>query len=219
MNNPTPEEQDPFGLEKLRQTIRPDDEVNAVMADIRSREAAERVELLRQAWRVPKRHQITTASRAGEWGKKLAMIESRLGQGSMFGICGLRGGGKTQMAVEAMKFATLNGMSARYIKAVDMFQRIRASFRRDSPESEVDVTKDFRRPKLLVIDELGKRGESDWENNLLFSIIDDRYSDMTDTIMVANLDQSGFLQCIGQSLASRMNETGGMILADWESRR
>jgi DNA replication protein DnaC len=132
---------------------------------------------------------------------------------------GTRGNGKTQMAVEAMRTATQRLLSAQYHTAISVFSRIKATFRKDSKESEDDIVRALLKPKLLVLDEVGKRGESDWENTLFFSIVDKRYGDMTDTILVANLEPTAFGECIGASLASRMNQTGGFILADWPSRR
>lgn len=174
---------------------------------------------LQERWGAPPRHANKRADRTGPWGQKLAMIESQIGQGALFGIYGGRGGGKTQLAVEAMKAATRQLMTARYVTAMDLFLRLKATFRHDSVESEQDVIQDLRRPRVLVIDEIGKRGQSDWENNLLFALIDARYGHMKDTLVMANLDEDEFVGIIGASLASRMNETGGLIHANWPSRR
>lgn len=119
--------------------------------------------------------------------------------------------------LDHISFHTGHGGS--YETALDIFARIKSTFRRDSKESEADIIAALRKPRLLVIDEIGKRGESDWENNVFFGLIDARYRDMTDTILIANLEPAAFSVCVGASLADRMKETGGLILADWPSRR
>ena len=175
---------------------------------------------LRQHWNAPTRHaQRETVDTSGPWGDALRGINASLGTGRMWAICGTRGNGKTQMAVEAMKHATQLGMSARYVAATEFFAAIKATYRKDWSETEIQVIERFRKPRLLVIDEIGKRGESDWENNLLFLLLDKRYADMTDTIVVANLDSDKMGENLGPSIASRLGETGGLIECTWASRR
>lgn len=174
---------------------------------------------LRRAWNAPERHLRSTVDRKGVWGERLAGIEKKLGTGFVYGLIGARGNGKTQLAVEVMRTATERLMSAYYETAVMIFSRLKATFRPDATETEIKVIEQLRSPKLLVIDEIGKRGESAWENNLLFGLVDKRYNDMTDTILIANLEPDKFTECVGESLSSRMNETGGLIIADWPSRR
>ena len=206
-------------LESLRGLVVSDEEAARRNAAIDRRKAEAACATLRINWGAPQRHETTSPQREGPWAEKLGLIEQRIGTGCLFGIVGTRGNGKTQMAVEAMRTATGRLLTAHYQTAISVFSRIKATFRKDSKESEEDIVKALLKPKLLVLDEVGKRGESDWENNLFFSIVDKRYGDMTDTILVANLEPTAFGECIGASLASRMNQTGGFILADWPSRR
>jgi hypothetical protein len=202
-----------------KMTIVSDSEAARRRAEQDRQQAERAAGSLRAVWNAPKRQSDATAQRIGDWAIKLDAIESKIGTGFLFGVAGTRGNGKTQMAVEAMRTATGRGLSARYETAVALFARIKATFRQSAKESEQDIVAALRKPRLLVIDEIGKRGESDWEQNVLFWLIDSRYGDMTDTLLIGNLEPSGFAQCIGPSLASRLNETGGMILADWPNRR
>jgi DNA replication protein DnaC len=63
----------------------------------------------------------------------------------------------------------------------ELLMRLKQSYRKDAAETEVAIIKDHRRPSLLVIDEFARRGETDWENNVLFELLNQRYADMTDT--------------------------------------
>lgn len=188
--------------------------------DEREKRHAVLVANLRQHWAAPARHaQRETVDDSGPWGTALRTINASLGTGRMWAICGTRGNGKTQMAVEVMKHATQLGMSARYMWAMEFFDEIKATFKNDSGMTGVKVIERFRKPRLLVIDEIGKRGDTDWENNLLFLLLDKRYADMTDTIVVANLDSDKMGENLGPSIASRLGETGGLIECTWPSRR
>jgi Cdc6-like AAA superfamily ATPase len=199
--------------------IVPLETMNALTKEKASKARISRQDGLRCSWNAPERHLRSTVDRKGVWGQKLAGIESKLGTGFVYGLIGTRGNGKTQLAVEVMRTATERLMSAYYETAVMIFSRLKATFRPDATETEIKVIEQLRSHKLLVIDEIGKRGESAWENNLLFGLVDKRYNDMTDTILIANLEPAQFTECVGESLSSRMNETGGLIIADWPSRR
>lgn len=198
----------------------PDAEAEKVAQDERQKRHGVLVANLRQHWNAPARHaQRDQLDTVGPWGEALRGIVTSLGTGRMWAICGTRGNGKTQMAVEAMKHATQLGMSARYVAATEFFAAIKATYRKDWSETEIQVIERFRKPRLLVIDEIGKRGDTDWENNLLFLLLDKRYSDMTDTIVLANLEADKMAESLGPSLSDRLGETGGLIECTWPSRR
>jgi DNA replication protein DnaC len=123
------------------------------------------------------------------------------------------------MAVQAMIEATNEGRPALYTSAVRFFAMLKATYRKDSKETELDLIALHRKPSLLVIDEIGKRGETAWEGNLLFELLNNRYADMTDTIVIANLGPQELAENLGSSITSRLNETGGVIHCDWLGRR
>jgi DNA replication protein DnaC len=192
------------------------------LAQKAEREALERgvrVRELRSNWNAPKRHVQATPGRYGPWGEKLAALQGRLGQGVLVGLVGNRGAGKTQMGVELMKAATAAGRSALFRTAMELLMRFKASYRKDAEESELSILRAHRRPSLLVIDEIARRGETDWENGMLFELLNQRYADMTDTILTANQSPAEFESSIGPSLSSRMQEGGGIIECDWPSFR
>ncbi len=180
---------------------------------------ARQVESLRNQMHAPARHLGTQGTRDGEWGRKLKKLEGRLGSGFTVALVGLRGTGKTQMAVDLMKTAAERFLSARFLTAVEFFMEVKATYRKESEESEQDVIKRYRKPRLLVIDEIGKRSDSAWENTLLFELLNKRYNDKTDTLLIDNRAEKEFAVGIGASLASRIAESGGLINCDWESFR
>ena len=185
------------------------------------RQRATKVEQLRERWNAPARQlAVETVDASGEWGKAFEKIKARLGTGFLVGLIGKRGTGKTLLATQLMKANTENLRSARFASAIEFFSEVKASYRKDAKESELDVVDNFRRPSLLVLDEVGRRGETQWEDNLLFELLNRRYEDLKDTVLICNFSKEEFTAAIGESVASRMRETGGIIdCANWPSKR
>ncbi len=175
---------------------------------------------VRSGWNAPERHlKRKDVDRTGAWGTKEAELEKMLGKGFLVALVGGRGPGKTQMGVELMKKTTESLHRAYYDTLTGLFLRIKATFKKDSRNTEDDVVREMTQPSLLVLDEISRRSDSDWENRVLYEIIDHRYREMNDTLLIANQTKEQFIEAIGESLASRMQETGGIIECTWQSYR
>lgn len=153
------------------------------------------------------------------WLAKLTEIASRVGTGFLIALIGDRGPGKTQMGVELIRRCCETGRSARYVTAMDFFIAVKASYGDGADERERAVIQSFARPRLLVFDEVQERGETDWENRLLTHLIDLRYREERDTLLIANLLREPFIESLGPSITSRLIETGGIVECSWPSFR
>jgi hypothetical protein len=202
---------------------RPDAEVEAELK--RRREAARRARAieLQGACRAPERQWLRKElDRAGRWGETEKMILGRLGteDGLLLGLIGLRGLGKTQLAVEAIRHTTgVLLKTARYVTATELGLDIAATYNDRTAETERDVIARYRRPHLLVIDEYHLRGGGERETRLFEELLDKRYYERKDTIILAAQPRPEFLTNVGSSAASRMKETGAIIEGDWQSYR
>lgn len=156
--------------------------------------------------------------RTGPWSAAEQKIITKLGSGCLIALVGNRGCGKTQLAVEAIRASASRGKRARYCTATEFFIEIKAAYN-SQDRTEKDVLNQFARPLLLVIDEIGQRSESEWENRLLFELLNRRYNALKDTILISNQSADMFTKSLGPSLISRMQETGGLIECDWPSYR
>lgn len=185
-----------------------------------------KVEQRQREWlaaaKLPRRHcerKGDEIDRSGEWGRRETEIRGRVGSGFLIALTGGRGPGKTQMAVEIAKHSIRMGRPALYTTATELLMEIKATYRKDSKESEADVLQRHRRAKLLIVDEYSRRAETDWEDRLLFDLINKRYNDISDTFIVANCEPAKIAEALGPSIASRLNEVGGVIHCNWQSYR
>lgn len=170
--------------------------------------------------KVPVRHRDfdPIETKTTVWGNTYEKAIGVFGKGGIVALIGNRGTGKTQMAVCIVREWCKTENTARYVKAMDFFLAIRSSFK-DDDVSENDVLNIFMTPRLLVVDALEERGETPWEDRMLSHLIDRRYDDMKETILISNQKPEAFDVSIGPSIVSRLNETGGKIIFDWESFR
>ncbi|MCY1283278.1 DNA replication protein DnaC [compost metagenome] len=112
------------------------------------------------------------------------------------------------------------GASALYAPAPDIIAAIKASFGRDSKASEASIMAELAKVDLLLIDELGAQGGTEFERQSLHQIIDTRYRNMLPTIITSNLPGGELSAYIGDRALDRLRENGGQAVAfDWESAR
>ena len=192
------------------------------MAGIEKRDWDEKVACMLAVSNIPRRHmekinQQVTWSGDG-WAVENAKLSKMAGTGYLALITGKRGTGKTQMGANLIVSSCRKKRSAMYVKAMSFFLAVRETYSTDG-DSEKNCIDRYRGPKLLVLDEVHVRGESQWEDNLLTHLVDCRYDDGSDTILLSNLDKAAFIQNVGSSIADRARESGGVIVFDWPSYR
>jgi DNA replication protein DnaC len=169
---------------------------------------------------IPGRHREKVGIFTGppEWIAKRDVAWRVVLSGGLVALVGTRGNGKTQMAVELIRRSCETRRSANYIKAMDFFIELRTTFKPDGgDESKVlDRLTDYR---LLVVDNVDRRGSSEWEDRCLTHLIDKRYDRCAGTILIANLDEAAFTEHMGPDIVDRIRDGGGLIVADWPSFR
>ena len=205
---------------KVNLALRPSLSRAALEAEAEACRSMRSAQLLVQA-NVPKRQMLRVAlDYSGPWQRVLDKLSGMLGTGFMVALVGNRGNGKTQLAVELIRMV-VSGKSAkraRFCTATEFFMEVKSGYREDG-KPEADVIREFQKPALLVIDEIGQRRESEWERLLLYELLNRRYNDMTDTLVISNQTQGQLEEALGPALISRMSETGGVICAEWPSYR
>ena len=168
---------------------------------------------------VPERQRLCEPDLKNALGEKLDLMKSEIHTGMLYALIGKRGTGKTQCAVQLIKYACNKKISAKYAVTMDFFMDIKETYKTHADSTEARVLKDYLKPQFLILDEIHERGESEWENRLLTHMIDKRYGALKDTILISNQTHDVFCMSIGNSILSRLNETGGIIVCNWESFR
>lgn len=121
----------------------------------------------------------------------------------LLAFLGERGVGKTQCATMiAAECAVYRGWTTAYYTAMELFDQFRGT--------SVDKTSVMRKMnvRMLVIDELHQRLDTKFEAIILSELIDRRYRNMQSTILCSNLDEDAFRDMVGESIYSRLCETG-----------
>lgn len=155
--------------------------------------------------------------------------------GAIIALVGERGVGKTMIASqlcrdridqlishhEAPSPDPIQGM-AYYLKLTDLialFKPLYADF------GSIDIKKLFGdretlcQHSLLCLDELHECEDQHLKRRVLTDILDRRYSNRADTLLISNETQEAFRASVGDSALSRISEHGEIISCVWKSFR
>jgi len=144
--------------------------------------------------------------------------ESKSGRSAIF--CGMPGTGKTHLSIGIALEIMKNGKSALFTTVQRIMRRMKETFRRDSEDSERDVIDILTYPDLLIIDEIGVQFGSEFEKNLMFDILNERYEKCRPTLLLSNLTIPEVKAFLGARIYDRLKEDGGKFVSfDWASHR
>ncbi|WVS23931.1 hypothetical protein QkW1_8 [Ralstonia phage QkW1] len=129
------------------------------------------------------------------------------------------GTGKSHLAIAAAQSVMQRG-TAMYLDAMDLIRRVRATWRRDSEQSEEDVLHMLGGTlDLLVIDEIGVQRGTEDEQMILFDVLNRRYRDLRPTILLTNLGGKALAEFLGPRVMDRLMERSIMVAFKWGSHR
>lgn len=193
------------------------DELAEAEAKQSAKEARIKAQSILADAKLPVRNLDKFESRHPKWDRIDARLKARLGDGFIIALLGPRGTGKTQLGCSLCQHAAEAGRRCLYGSAMGFFLDIKESF--DGVKSEKAVIDAYVKPAVLVLDEMQERGQSQWEDRLLTHLIDRRYSAKKDTLLLSNQTSKQFAEAMGESVVSRILQTGGIATCDWESFR
>lgn len=140
--------------------------------------------------------------------------------GTSLVFLGRPGNGKSHLAVAALRHVVLKGGRALYTTVFDIMLRVKSTFSKQSHETEEQAIAHFVSPDLLVIDEIGKQTNTDFEQAHFFALINKRYSERKPMVLVANLDEAQFKALLGDAVIDRLRDRGGRLVRfNWDSHR
>ena len=134
---------------------------------------------------------------------------------------GKPGTGKTHLAagigLEIMRAQNRTVLFTTVMRAV---RRVKDSWTKGSTESESQAIAALSFPDLLILDEVGVQFGSEFEKNILFDVLNERYEKRRPTILLSNLPAEEVTVYLGERVVDRIREDGGRIVRfTWDSHR
>jgi len=139
-------------------------------------------------------------------------------------ISGPTGTGKTYLAVAYLVREILQwGENSRvFIRSVDLFNRLRDSYRDHAGRPATEIISDFSRYRFLVIDDLGTERDTPLVQEALYNIIDQRAGHRLPTVITSNFKLERVAEHygeFGERLASRIAGMGETLTLLGKDRR
>ena len=150
------------------------------------------------------------------WDAKYNALTQQLGKGVLAVILGIRGNGKTTLAVGAIYQVTQSGGTALYATVLDVIRAMNAVTNTPAELAERDR---FAGYGLLVLDACHVRRNTRAEDDIITDIVDKRYREMRDTILISNQKAEEFFGSMSEDVKDRVIETGGKFICDWDGFR
>lgn len=126
-----------------------------------------------------------------------------------FLLCGPPGTGKTLLGCIMLNELILHrGQPGRYINLSKHFQRLRDTFSADSDSygQTWPLIQELCELPYLVIDDLGVQRGTEWEQEMLYDLVDARYGDERFTIATTNQPLESLQQLADRRIYSRLME-------------
>lgn len=144
-------------------------------------------------------------------------------------LVGNVGTGKTHLgSAIAQQVIREHGAQAVIVSAAQIIRVAKGAMARNAQYTERDVIEELVGFDLLVIDEVGAQGGTEYERGLLHEVIDQRYQQVLPTVLISNLSadataaQPGELTLqdfIGERALDRLRQGGRAVRFTWGSAR
>lgn len=143
----------------------------------------------------------------------------RKGRGAIF--VGNVGTGKTHLAIGiGLQVMHTHGATVLFSTVARAVRRIKDTWSKRASESEGEAIASMVYPDLLILDEVGVQFGSDFEKNLLFDVLNERYEKRKPTLFLSNLPLAEVAAFLGERVMDRLREDGGTVQPfQWESYR
>lgn len=134
---------------------------------------------------------------------------------------GKPGTGKTHLAVGiGLQVMREQNRTVLFTTVMRAIRRVKDSWSRESSENESQAIRSLVFPDLLILDEVGIQFGSEFEKNILFDVLNERYERRRPTLFMSNLPLDAVRAFLGERVMDRMREDGGKVIPfTWDSHR
>lgn len=138
-------------------------------------------------------------------------------------LAGRSGTGKNHLAYSIAKSALAAGYNVEPVPFLHIMQEIKASYRKDSHDTERNIIDRYTAVDFLILEEIGVSYESQAEKIHFFDLLDGRYKYAKPTIIITNYSQEEFRAFIDfdgkERVWDRLQQTAVIVPFDWDSYR
>lgn len=118
-------------------------------------------------------------------------------------LCGEAGTGKTALACAIMHELVRRGVKCKYFKSHEIMTRLDNARTRASCETRTSIMADVTSCSLVVIDEVARWPNAEWEKFMLFSLTDSNYDSFRSAIYIGNMNAKEFADYMGNAVTDR----------------
>ena len=132
---------------------------------------------------------------------------------------GKPGTGKTHLAIGIALSIMQQQQSALFVTVQRLIRRVKDSWH-TKEETESEVIDAYASPDLLILDEVGVHFGSEFEKQVLFDVLNERYEKLKPSILLSNIPSEQLSDYLGERVTDRLRENKGrMIGFNWDSYR
>lgn len=101
-----------------------------------------------------------------------------------------------------------------YYNVVDIYNLFKEQYSQN--KSDAAIKEHIQKLEFLIIDDLGASANTAWQVQVMYEIIDYRYSNCLPTIITSNLSFEEIEKTFHQRIRSRLEDVGNNYFYDWE---
>lgn len=166
-------------------------------------------------------HPMEQQRRVWQWARDYCSsfaLSIETGRSGVF--LGAPGTGKTHLAIGVLRHILEKGGTGIYATVMSMLGRIKDTYNKHAAETERQAIDALTKCDVLVVDEVGRSLDTNYEVAQFFRVLDTRYQNLKPTILVSNLNKPKLVEFLGDAAVDRLRESGGALLMfDWASQR
>lgn len=125
-------------------------------------------------------------------------------------IMGPAGRGKTYLAAAIVRTLVMIAHEALFLRCADFYSDLRASYQSDMPERGIYAK--YSKYRILVLDDLGAGGLSDFQRYSMTEFLDQRINKEFPTIVTSNWNLEQISEKMDERIASRLSSFHHIVL-------
>lgn len=122
-----------------------------------------------------------------------------------FVLVGANGTGKTHLACALLRRELARQVPGRFVDVAQFLAEAKSRFGGEGEQAQAYIDRIARTP-LLLIDDLGKERGTGWAQEVMWTLLNGRYSATLPTLITTNLDFEELAESYGAAIADRLRD-------------